>query len=167
MVRVVVALVGTYFAAFAATSLVVGSDAVHQPARPATLKADPLGSLDGAGRGDLRSMVREVELIGGGAVSVILRDGEGRIVLMIDEAAGTTIAAKGVSLPSLRLHAEPGAVAPPGPPASEEQAIEDEESEEQVFACESGLSVLADRKAASLPRVCLAEADVSIRREGS
>lgn len=174
MVRLAAGLIGTYFVAFAATNLVVagdhGLDASHnQPGAVVAAKADRLDAV-----GDVRSprRVAEVELIGTDNVLVILRDGDGREVYRVDGASNTTVAARDVILPSLRLHAEvqendatnqpdapePDAPLRRAPAAPEADGLDEEAGEEQVFACESGLSALADRRAASLPRVCLSDA---------
>jgi hypothetical protein len=176
MVRLAACLVGTYFVAFAATSLVVARpDAPananattiieKQEPRQAVAKADLLRP---AGEASEKRRVAEVELFGGEDLMVILRDGEGREVYRIDHASNMTIAARDVLLPQLRLHAQMSEERveervredvereQPRPPArSRDGGVEEEAGEEQIFACESGLSSLADLKAASLPRVCL------------
>lgn len=182
MIRLAACLAGTYFVAFATTSLVVaGSDAPatgaaigdtekSEPAQVAA-KADRLARV---GEAPGKRRVAEVELFGAVDVVVILRDGEGREVYRIDHASNMTIAARDVALPQLRLHAQTSeervreekareeikrdSQEPPGPAGSPDGGVDDAIDEEQIFACESGLSALADREAASLPRVCLADA---------
>jgi hypothetical protein len=160
MVRLAAGLVGTYFVAFAATSFVVaGSDAtpISAPA-PLAVKTDRLDPI-GSGIAQPRR-VAEVELIGADAVAVVLRDDAGREVMRVDHASNTTVVARDVLIPQLRLHAEIQQIPLPPPrevpvPATLPQETGDE-AEEQIFACESGMSALADRQAASLPRICLA-----------
>lgn len=184
MVRLAAGLIGTYFVAFAATNLVVAGDhGLHrdqkQPAAAAA-KGDRIGGGADSSESDAPKLrrVSEVELIGADGVLVILRDGDGREVYRVDAASGMTIAARDVAIPALRLHADlsedrarkvpeptvPQPAAPGRAPAAPGlDGFDEEAGEEQVFACESGLSALADRRAASLPRVCLSE--VSVARE--
>lgn len=176
MVRLAAGLIGTYFVAFAATNLVVAGDrgvqeGLNQPIAAALAKSD---RLDAGGETRQARRVAEVELIGADDVLVILRDRDGREVYRVDAASNMTIAARDVIVPALRLHADlhedrarnapdpavpqsdaPLRRAPAGPDVD---GLDDEAGEEQVFACESGLSALADRRAASLPRVCLSDA---------
>jgi hypothetical protein len=174
MVRVVASLIGTYFVAFAATSLVVAGYDTPAPERLPT--EEVAGKEEFARKGDRLDVARgdwsprrvaEVELIGLDDVLVILRDEQGHEVYRVNHATRTTIAARDVLFPQLRLHAEiideqkPDSPQPPlrrAPIGPGGDGPEEEAGEEQIFACESGLSSLADRKAASLPRVCLSDA---------
>jgi hypothetical protein len=174
MVRVVASLIGTYFVAFAATSLVVAGYDTPAPERlpaeegPKLEKATPKGDrLDIAGGEWSPRRIAEVELIGLDDVVVILRDEQGHEVYRVDHGTRTTVASRDVLFPQLRLHAEivddqkrdaPQPPARRAPTLPEGDGLEEEAGEEQIFACESGLSSLADRKAASLPRVCLSDA---------
>lgn len=167
MVRIAAGLIGTYFVAFAATSFVVagdqGLDIRQDHPRAAAAKAD---RLDAGGEIQQPQRVAEVEMIGADNVLVILRDREGHEVYRVDAATNMTIAARDVILPRLRLHAElqeedaPASEKPlrRAPAAPEADGLDEEAGDEQIFACESGLSALADRRAASLPRVCLSDA---------
>jgi hypothetical protein len=168
MVRIAAGLIGTYFVAFAATSFVVAGDQgldlrQDHPRAVAAAKSD---RLDAGGEIRQPRRVAEVELIGADNVLVILRDREGHEVYRVDAATNMTIAARDVTLPHLRLHAElqeddaPASEKPlrRAPAAPEADGLDEEAGEEQIFACESGLSALADRRAASLPRVCLSDA---------
>ena len=185
MVRLAASLVGTYFAAFAATSLVVaggdapaaGSEAAGKASvAQSASRGDRLPVAEGALR---KGTVAEVELIGGDDLVVILRDGEGREVYRVERASNLTSVARDVSLPQLRLHAEtseeaerdaiersPGSLPDTVPrflphhlPRTVPTRHDDRErGEEELFACESGLSTLVGRRAASVPRLCLAQA---------
>lgn len=179
MVRLAACLVGTYFVAFAATNLVVARPDALANANATTIieKQEPTqpvskgDRLRPAGEASEKRRVAEVELLGGEDLMIILRDGEGREVYRIDHASNMTIAARDVLLPQLRLHAQVSEERvredvereQPRPPVrSRDGGVEEEAGEEQIFACESGLSFLADLKAASLPRVCLAGSLVGI-----
>lgn len=173
MVRLAASLMGTYFVAFAATNLVVaGYDYPVSQRSPAT-EAAPKGDRLEVARGTSSPRpIAEVELVGLDDVLVILRDGDGREVYRLDRASNTTVAARDVVFPQVRLHAdvveEHGGDQPKAPPAmqtplgSGDEGLDEEAGEEQIFACESGISALADRKAASLPRVCLSDASGSM-----
>jgi hypothetical protein len=171
MVRLAASLIGTYFVAFAATNLVVAGHESPPPERmPAAAAAPKADRLDVTRRAASPQAVAEVELIGLDNVLVILRDADGQEVYRVDRASNTTIAARDFVFPQVRLHAEvveehdrhrPEAPPQRLPVGSESDGIEEGAVEEQVFACESGISALADRKAASLPRVCLSDASGS------
>lgn len=174
MVRLAACLAGTYLIAFAMTSLVVarpdapsGGDAASiavdaEPKRVA-VKGDRLPrGLEATEK----RRVAEIELFGADDLTVILRDGEGREIYRVDHASNMTIAARDVVLPQLRLHAQVSdgvgqnervrENSDRNEPLLPPRSLDEESGEGKIFACESGLSALADRKAAAPARLCLA-----------